>query len=58
MGGVSNFGGLFFGNDSFNAEDKADSPGAGSEVCGLARPGNGVCETDVYSDASWDGVGI
>jgi hypothetical protein len=60
IGGVPKRGGLLRPNDSFNAEDSADSPGPGSDDCGglSLLPGSGVCATEGSSDASCAGVGI
>lgn len=55
IGGVPNRGGLL-PKDSFNAEESADSAGPGSDDCGSARPGRGVCVAGESS--SWPGVGI
>lgn len=42
--------------DSFKAEERFDSDGPGSDDCGSARPGRGVCIDDEL--AVWEGVGI
>ncbi len=54
-GGVPNRGGEL-PRDSFNAEERFDSAGPGSDAWGSARPGSGVCIDDEL--AVWEGVGI
>lgn len=57
MGGVLNLGGLR-PNDSFNAEDSADSPGPGKEDAPApAKPASGVCVCEDSPVASWGGMG-
>lgn len=55
IGGVPNRGGLS-PNDSFSAEESADSAGPGSDDAVSARPASGVCVAGESS--SWPGVGI
>lgn len=55
MGGVPNRGGLL-PNDSFNADESADSPGPGKDVFGSVRPGSGDCVAGDSSSCA--GVGI
>jgi hypothetical protein len=55
VGAGPNRGGLL-PNDSFSAEESADSAGVGSEDCGSARPGSGVCTAGESSSLA--GVGI
>lgn len=57
IGGVPNRGGLL-PNDSLKADERADSPGPGSDDWPSSRPGSGVCVVEGSSDASWAGVGI
>lgn len=44
--------------DSFSAEERFDSDGPGSDDCGSARPGNGVCMDEDVAVCVWEGVGI
>lgn len=53
----ANLGGLL-PSDSFNAEDKADVPGPGSDDFCSARPGKGVCIGTGETSSSCAGVGI
>ena len=55
--GEANFGGLL-PSDACRAEDRAEVPGPGSEACGSARPGRGVCMGTGETSSSWAGVGI
>ena len=45
-------------SDSFSAEERFDSAGPGSDDCGSARPGSGVCIDDEFAVWVWEGVGI
>lgn len=55
--GAANLGGLL-PSDSFNAEDKADVPGPGSDDFCSARPASGVWIGTGEISSSWAGVGI
>lgn len=55
IGGVPNRGGEL-PNDSLSADERFDSDGPGSDECGSARPGRGVCIEGEF--AVCEGVGI
>jgi len=50
-GGVPNRGGLG-PNDSFSADDRADSPGPGRDAPATPSPASGVCDSDGSAVAS------
>jgi hypothetical protein len=55
IGAGPNRGGLL-PNDSFNAEESADSAGPGKDDCGSARPGRGDCVAEVSSSCVGTGI--